>query len=285
MNPSRPTPLQVLTNLGKALCYLLLFLSSQMVLSMIATISISLSMASQDTLPADPDGMMEALMEQLLAYTPHITLFSALLTLVVLAILFAILRRNPLTSVTLRPVHPAVVLIGAAIAPMLYLVVVVALSLLPEAWVEAYDQATVGLDSTGVMAFLATALAAPVVEEVVFRGLILTRLNRVMPGWLAVVLSALVFGLCHGQAVWVGYAFVLGLTFGALTLRSRSILPAMACHIVFNTIGQLTTLLQQNPNAQLALLGSLVVVGAAAALILRPAVRRASARLNQSAPL
>ena len=59
-----------------------------------------------------------------------------------------------------------------------------------------------------------------------------------MPWWLAVVLSAAVFGACHGHPVWFCYAFVLGSVFGFIVLRTGSIVPTILAHVVFNGIGQ-----------------------------------------------
>ena len=82
---------------------------------------------------------------------------------------------------------------------------------------------------------------APVLEEFIFRGLVMTRLARAMPGWLAVLLSAAVFGVCHGELVWFCYAFLLGAFFGFLDLRAGSVLPSILGHMAFNGIGQILT--------------------------------------------
>jgi membrane protease YdiL (CAAX protease family) len=117
------------------------------------------------------------------------------------------------------------------------------LGALPEDWTNSYAEAASFVDQTGVLAFVATALVAPVVEEVLFRGLIFTRLRRVMPGWAAVVLSAAVFGACHGEFVWFCYAFFLGVIFALLTEKTGSILPSMVMHLVFNTTNEVYAIL------------------------------------------
>jgi membrane protease YdiL (CAAX protease family) len=74
----------------------------------------------------------------------------------------------------------------------------------------------------------------------VFRGLILSRLHRALPGWLSVVLTALLFAVCHVQIAWMLYAFVLGLFFGFISLKAKSIWPSLCAHLLFNCIGQLS---------------------------------------------
>ena len=53
--------------------------------------------------------------------------------------------------------------------------------------------------------------AGPLAEELTFRGVIQTRLERAMPPWLALVLQAAIFGLVHGTPIQMVYAFLMGL--------------------------------------------------------------------------
>lgn len=62
-----------------------------------------------------------------------------------------------------------------------------------------------------LIGILLYGLAAPFVEEVVFRGLIFTRLKQYFPVWTAVGVSAVIFGGYHGNLVQGVYAFIQGL--------------------------------------------------------------------------
>ena len=92
----------------------------------------------------------------------------------------------------------------------------------------------------------------------------MTRLNQAVPGWLAVALSAVIFGACHGDPVWFGYAFPLGLVFGFIDLRAGSIWPSILAHMAFNSIGQVLDVLPDSDEAVLgfflALLASAVIL-------------------------
>lgn len=225
----------------KAGCYLLLFLGCQLLVTG-AVIMIF-------TLFAIINGgaLNEALlMEQVLGYTTHITLISNLLVLGILALFFLIRRKKVLGETCLVKTRPRMVAAAAALAPGLYAVVITLMGFLPEEWLSAYNEASAALNDTSIWALLATVIAAPLAEEVIFRGLIQSRLNRAMPSWLAVVVSALLFGLCHGQAVWMVYAFLLGLFFGWIALRSKSILPTVIAHMVFNAIGHFSVYLPES---------------------------------------
>ena len=116
----------------------------------------------------------------------------------------------------------------------------------------------------GVIGIVAVVLVAPVVEEFIFRGLIMTRLAQAMPGWLAAALSAAIFGLCHGHPVWFAYTFVLGVLFGLMDLRLGSIWPSILAHMVFNGVGQILDLL---PEDDVVIMGAYLVLVAAAVVL------------------
>ena len=223
----------VAANLGKAAAYLALFLGWQMFVGMVYTIAATVRLG--------PEAAYEAVMRQ----SMEISLLSNLLTLASAAAFFLVRRKNVLREVGVRPASPRVVLWGALTAFCLYFFVMLALNLLPEEWLEGYNQASEALGDTGVMAFLAVAIVGPVTEEVIFRGLIFSRLRRAMRPWLAVVLASAVFALRHGQVVWICYTFVVGLVFTAVAAGAGSIVPSVVMHIVFNATNEVMALCAQ----------------------------------------
>lgn len=80
-------------------------------------------------------------------------------------------------------------------------------------------------------------IIAPIVEEIVFRGIILRRFGKAMPMILAVILSSCLFGLGHGQIVWIAYAAILGVLFSAIALQEKSVTASIIMHMVFNFFG------------------------------------------------
>ncbi len=94
--------------------------------------------------------------------------------------------------------------------------------------------------------YLAIGILAPVAEEMVFRGAILrTLLSMTGRGraWLAIVLSALIFGGVHMNLPQFVHAAFIGLVLGWLYWRSGSILPGIVLHWVNNTVAFLLTFL------------------------------------------
>jgi membrane protease YdiL (CAAX protease family) len=90
--------------------------------------------------------------------------------------------------------------------------------------------------SHNVWGFLSIAIMAPVVEELLFRGAIQGHMLRL--GYsprLALVISALLFGIMHFNPAQSFFAFMLGLAFGWLYYRTGSVVPGMIGHAINNT--------------------------------------------------
>ncbi len=79
---------------------------------------------------------------------------------------------------------------------------------------------------------LYSIIIAPIIEELVYRGVLLRTLET-YGKWFAIIISALVFGLMHGNAVQFPVAFIIGLLFGYLALK-YSIGLSIILHILNN---------------------------------------------------
>lgn len=97
--------------------------------------------------------------------------------------------------------------------------------------------------STGLellLLVLSAALVAPVVEEVLFRGLLLRALLRRMPAAPAVGLSALVFASVHlldpGAVIVLPGLLLVGLVNGVLAVRGGDLSRPILLHVGFNLL-------------------------------------------------
>lgn len=83
---------------------------------------------------------------------------------------------------------------------------------------------------------LTMSVLAPVLEEYLFRGVILNGLkSRMAPGW-AVVWSSVLFAVAHLNPWQAVPAFVLGCFFGWVYVRTRSLWAAVLMHSFNNTL-------------------------------------------------
>ena len=99
-----------------------------------------------------------------------------------------------------------------------------------------------------IMRILYGSLIAPIVEELVFRGLLMTSLSRFKKYYLDVVVSSTLFSLIHIlQYGWVLTDFIVyagaGLLFSMLFRYTHSVYWSMALHILWNTFLIIASLL------------------------------------------
>jgi len=83
-------------------------------------------------------------------------------------------------------------------------------------------------------AFLKVAIIAPVIEELIFRGIIMHGFMRNYPKFLAVFFSALLFALFHLNPWQFPATFVLGLLLGWIMVRTRNIVLCILGHAINN---------------------------------------------------
>ena len=81
-----------------------------------------------------------------------------------------------------------------------------------------------------------TVIVAPIGEELVFRKLIIDRTQK-YGGMVCIVLSALMFGLMHGNFYQFFYCFGIGLILGYMYYSSGKIIPCMLLHAAINFMG------------------------------------------------
>lgn len=89
---------------------------------------------------------------------------------------------------------------------------------------------------------LIVVILAPIIEELVFRKLIVDRVYK-YGEVLAALTSGLMFGLFHGNFQQFIYAFGVGVFFAFIYIRTGKIVYTMVCHVVMNAFGSLPTLL------------------------------------------
>jgi uncharacterized protein len=96
------------------------------------------------------------------------------------------------------------------------------------------DRAT---DPLGVILLvLIVGLAAPVIEEIFYRGLVFRSLENRFGVWPAIVGSAVIFGASHFQGLQLPALTALGIVLAYVTHRTGRLGPAIVAHMAFNLV-------------------------------------------------
>ena len=133
-------------------------------------------------------------------------------------------------------IHFPMMLCGVVVLLASGVVIEPLLELFPSAPYEAVQQ-TIGM---GGWAIMSTVVAAPILEEVLFRGVIFESCRERLGKGGAVLLSALLFGLIHGIPVQIVNAFVVGLILGYIYLRTRSLMSVIVLHAINNGLAYIS---------------------------------------------
>ena len=93
---------------------------------------------------------------------------------------------------------------------------------------EAFSTGTV------ITQFLAMGITIPILEEIVFRGIVAGQLYVVYGQIPAIVFSALLFGCVHSNLPQIVFATVVGLVLGLSYIKTKSLWVPIAGHIIVN---------------------------------------------------
>ncbi len=175
-------------------------------------------------------------------------------------------------------------LVGIAIQGCLNALLSVVFAALPESITESYAELSEGLlgsGSTSLTMALAVVIAAPICEDLVFRGLVLNYGRKYIGDKAAIVISSVIFGLFHlsnlslsslsGVMVQVVYAAVIGLILGIIATRFRTVWAAVFVHFIVNGSGQIVSLIAgkaSNPDAVGYVLIGVGVIALAGAILM-----------------
>lgn len=90
--------------------------------------------------------------------------------------------------------------------------------------------------SSLILTLIFVGILSPIIEEMMFRGIMLNKLKR-YGDKVAIITTALLFGLFHANFSQFFYATVLGLIFAYVTLKTGTIKYSIILHIFVNMMG------------------------------------------------
>ncbi len=150
----------------------------------------------------------------------------------VLTILWAKQCQN-LKITDTKSIKPSILIIGFMLIVTIGIISewISSLIPMPEFIAEIFKNA-ITLDLAG---YLTVAIAAPICEECLFRGIILSALLRRYSPRKAIIWSAIIFGIAHLNPWQFIAAFLIGCAIGWLFWRTKSIWPGIFMHWLNNS--------------------------------------------------
>lgn len=230
---------------GKALVYFLVYIVLQILVGAVLGTVVTTRLAMSGV--TDAAALQAQAVEQILSMTGMMILISGVLTLLVYWIVFLIRKKKFLAEAGVAPMDARGIIWIILLGISLNIVISLVLSIIPfpQSWTEAYAQKSGTVLQGGVfLNWVATVLIAPVVEEIVFRGFVYTRMRKGMPGVVAAAAASLLFAVVHGSIIWGIYTFTYSLVLIWLFERFGSLTASILCHMAFNLAGMVLSVLQ-----------------------------------------
>jgi hypothetical protein len=88
--------------------------------------------------------------------------------------------------------------------------------------------------STDALSIIRIVIAAPILEEILFRGIILRGLLKGYPTYKAILISAIFFAVIHINPLQAFFAFFGGSFIGWVYYKTQSVIPGMVVHATIN---------------------------------------------------
>jgi membrane protease YdiL (CAAX protease family) len=206
----------------------------------------------------------------------------------ILAIRLARLPMRPFLGLRApRPAHlVAAVLVAVVNQPVVSFVTWTSRTLSPEPWVREFDSLQRALDlyfsQQALPMVITVAVAAPLGEELFFRGYAVPAFARSWGPLAACIATGAMFSLLHGNKIGFAGLWEIGILLAVLRLWSGSLWTSILCHATNNAVAGAAFLLGWEdpdipPPAWLLALGA-VLLAAGIALVSR--VLRGSAPLE-----
>lgn len=225
--------------IGKASCYFILYLFGQFVIGYMVQFLIGMQAGAEIKAAG-----LQLTQEETIAYANNYyasrmwidLAVRAIFTLVFLIAFFAIRRKNIAKELDLKKIPAAKSLAAALGALFVIFTVNMSMGFLPSESVEEFTEASQNLYAYSLwQAFLTNAFLVPVLEEVIFRGVLFSRLQKVMPNVVVALITSVLFGLMHGQIIWILFAFTVGLLLSYVRIKTGSIQPTIMMHVLINS--------------------------------------------------
>lgn len=182
--------------------------------------------------------------------SPEFSMFLAYTVALLISVAFALYLKGVRSGkkfpikLGLVSANPALVLWGVVMTFAVGVVVEPLLGFFPEKYMEMMLK----MVSTGGWSFAMTVVCAPILEELLFRGVIQSGAQAKWGKFGGILISAAIFGAIHIIPQQVVNAFFIGIVLGYIYMRTQSLFAVILIHAINNAVAYLSISLSGGKN-------------------------------------
>ncbi|MDZ5000433.1 CPBP family intramembrane metalloprotease, partial [Clostridium perfringens] len=166
----------------------------------------------------------------------------SIVTVLVFMLIYKIRKKKLKEEILLRKTNSTNIIIAAGLGLSVWLfnsgvlTLIQNNGLLPSYFAKMEEMLSPLSDGSVFIAILTVGIVAPFAEEFLFRGVVYKTLSKNISLKWTIVIQGILFGIYHGNLIQGIYAAFLGIIFGFVTYKTKSLIPAIIMHMVNNTI-------------------------------------------------
>ena len=250
----------------------LIFIGIQFVILIIAGIAYAMYLAIGESAGIISYSDTWTIIEETINFlTGHSMLFLLFSDLACFAILFPVWRKTRARLESYKNNNSAVIcilIVGFFAAFNIVQTVIFSLTDVIRYFPSYEEAAEMLVTDSFVVQLLAIGIVAPMIEEVIFRAILINRMKW-MPVWTSVLVQSALFGIVHMNLFQGLYAFIAGILLGLVYVKFKSLPLVMAGHMAYNLASLLLSELESETSAGIAIALSFVVLPVCAILTIR----------------
>lgn len=144
---------------------------------------------------------------------------------------------KPILPFSFRMADPMMIIWGVLLIFIMGVVIEPLLDIFPARYMESMNKVII---ESGGLGMLMTIVLAPVLEEILFRGVIQGSASKEYGAVRGILIASAIFGIVHITPQLVINAFFSGLILGYVFYRTRSLVPVIAIHLLNNAFAYIT---------------------------------------------
>lgn len=227
-----------------AMMYIGIAFVVQIIVSIIGATIVSVNYFANNQSAIQNSGLDQtaAITNELMSNMNYILLTSSITTIVLFILIYKLRKKNISEELLFKATNKLNYLIALLLGVSVWIFNTGFVSLLSEGELfknsfKALEEslAFVGVNNV-ILSILVVGIVAPFAEELLFRGIIYNKLIKNISIRGTIIIQGILFGVYHMNLVQGLYASLLGIVFGYVTFKTKSIWPAIIMHMVNNTV-------------------------------------------------